>query len=99
MANLTTGLARKEGQHLLAPKLLADDDGAGRARSVHLKHVLGQIQADGANLSHGRLPPVVLNNTTLARRCRRGASTPSTPWQVPRKRLRCVRGSQWAKCR
>lgn len=42
-----------------------------------LKDVLGQIQADGANLRHGRLPLVALNTTILADRCRRGASTPS----------------------
>src|SRR5918993_2516429 len=69
------GLACQEGQHLLAPEPLAEHDGAGRARAVRLEHVLGQVQADGANLFHGRLPPVVLNTTTLARRCRRGAST------------------------
>ncbi len=41
------------------------------------EHMISQVQADGANLFDGRLPPLVLNGTTLARRCRRGASTPS----------------------
>ena len=70
-------LTREEGQHLLAPELLAEQNTAGCARAVRLEHVLGQVQADGANPFHGRLPPVVPNTTTLARRCRRGASTPS----------------------
>jgi hypothetical protein len=55
-------LARKEAQHLLAPEPSAEQDGAGCARPVRLEHVLGQIQADGADLLHSRLPPVVLNS-------------------------------------
>ena len=41
-----------------------------------LEDVLGQIQADGANLCHGRLPLVALNATILARQCRRGGRPP-----------------------
>jgi hypothetical protein len=69
------GLTREEGQDLLAPKLLAEQDGAGRARAVRLKHALRQIQSDGANLTHGRLPRVVFNTSTLAHQGRWGAST------------------------
>ena len=68
-------LIREKGQHLFTSELLAEYDGAGRARAVRLEHVLGEIQADRASLFHGRLPLVVLNTATLARRCRRGAST------------------------
>jgi hypothetical protein len=48
---------------------------------VNLEHVLRQIQPDCANLSHGRLPQVVLFNTsTVAHQGRWGASTPSHPF-------------------
>jgi len=46
-------------------------------RSVNMKDVLGDIHTDYDNFRHGRLPQVVLNTSTLAHRCRRGASTPS----------------------
>jgi hypothetical protein len=47
---------------------------------MRLKNVLRNIQADRANLCHGRLPQVVLSTPPLlAHRCRRGASTPSEP--------------------
>src|SRR3954453_10024214 len=78
------GLARKEGEHLRAPELLAENDGARRARAVRLEHVLGQIQADGANLFHGRLPLVVFNTTTIPRGGRPGAPTPSLKAASPR---------------
>lgn len=74
------GLSGEEGQHLFAPQLPAEDRRTGGIRAVRLEDVLGQIQADGADgvhLCHGRLPLVALNATILARRCRRGASTPS----------------------
>ena len=45
-------------------------------RSVNMKDVLGDIQTDCDNFRHGSLPQVVLNTSTLAHRCRRGASTP-----------------------
>src|SRR6185437_8512079 len=45
---------------------------------MHLEHVLRQIQPDCANFRHGRLRQVMINDTTLAQRCRKGASTPST---------------------
>ncbi|MDO9714325.1 recombinase family protein, partial [Paracraurococcus lichenis] len=40
-------------------------------------YVLRNIEPDRASLSHGRLPWWSLNTSTLAHRCRRGASTPS----------------------
>jgi hypothetical protein len=40
----------KEVDDLLAPQLTADDDLARAIHAVHLKHVLGEINADGANL-------------------------------------------------
>ncbi|CAO4157288.1 hypothetical protein DHODJN_25970 [Methylorubrum extorquens] len=65
-------LGSEEGQHLITPQLLTRDRSAAGICAVRLEDVLGQIQADGANLCHGRLRLVALNTTTLARRCRRG---------------------------
>jgi hypothetical protein len=44
-----------------------------------VENLLGDIQTDCGNFRHGRLPEVVFNTSTLAHRCRRGASTPSHP--------------------
>ena len=71
-------LARKEPQVLLAPELLSEYDGARRARRVHLENVLGEIQADGGNLFHGRLPPVV-STPPLGTSMPSGASTLMPP--------------------
>jgi len=40
----------KEVDELLAPQLTADDDLARTIHAVHLEYVLGEINADGANL-------------------------------------------------
>src|SRR5205823_2682398 len=40
----------KELDDLLAPQLTGDDDFAGTIYAMHLEHVLGEINADGANL-------------------------------------------------
>ena len=40
----------QEVDDLLAPQLTADDDLARTIYAVHLDHVLGEINADGANL-------------------------------------------------
>src|SRR5215471_6309133 len=40
----------KEVDDLLAPQLTGDDDLAQAIHAVHLEHVLGEINADGANL-------------------------------------------------
>lgn len=56
------------------------------ARMTHLHHapenMLGNIQPDYANFQHGRLPQVVFNTSTVAHRCRRGASAPSLTNQL-----------------
>ena len=68
---------REERQHLVPPELLAEHDPAARIRTVNLKNRLGQIDADCANLAHGRLLQWCFNTSTLAHRCRQGASTPT----------------------
>lgn len=63
----TGRLGGEEDQHVLAPEPLAEQDGSSDIGAMRPEDVLGQIQADGAHLCHGRLPPVVLNATILAR--------------------------------
>ena len=48
----------------------------GTIRSMHLEHVLRDVQTDRGSLLHGRLLRWQFDTVTLARRCRRGASTP-----------------------
>ena len=45
-----SGKLAKKVQDLLAPQLTGDDDLAHTIYAVHLEHVLGKINADGANL-------------------------------------------------
>ena len=52
----TARLRGEEGEHLIAPQPLAEQDSAGGTCPVCLEHVLGQIQSDRANFRHGRLP-------------------------------------------
>src|SRR4051794_33860131 len=52
----TARLRGEEGEHLIAPQLLAEQDRAGDTCRVCLEQVLGQIQSDRANFCHGRLP-------------------------------------------
>ena len=62
----------------MPPQLSAEQDRSRRIGAVNLEDTLRQIQPNCANLSHRRLPQVVLINTsTLAHRGRWGASTPS----------------------
>ena len=49
---------------------------AGRIRPMRLKNPLRKVQSNRANLPDGRLLWWSVNTSTLARRCRRGASTP-----------------------
>lgn len=70
---MASGLGGEEGEHLLAPQLLAEQDGSSGIGAMRLKGDFGRVQADGVHLCHGRLPVVALNTTILARRCRRGA--------------------------
>jgi hypothetical protein len=66
-------LTCQERENLMPLKLLAEQDRSGCISSVHLEHVLRQVQADCANLTHGRLPQVVLiNASTLAHQGRSG---------------------------
>jgi hypothetical protein len=52
-----------------------------RINSMHPEHGFGQIQPNRCNLLHGWLPSVgVVDNPTLAHRCREGAIPPSSPW-------------------
>jgi hypothetical protein len=74
-----TWLAGEKRQQLISSQLLAEDHAAGSIRAMRLKDRLGQVEPDCDNLFHGRLLcSGVLNTSTLAHRCRRGASTPST---------------------
>src|SRR3954453_7689599 len=52
----TARLRGEEGEDLIAPQLLAEQDRAGGTCRVCLEHVLGQIQSDRANFCHGPLP-------------------------------------------
>lgn len=56
-------LLGEERQQSAAAQLLAEHDGARRIGSVRLEHGLRDIQADGGNVSHGRLPRVKLNTS------------------------------------
>ena len=49
-ADQARGKLAKEVNDLLAPQLTSDDDLACTIHAVHLEHVLGEINADGANL-------------------------------------------------
>src|SRR6201987_4839998 len=71
------GLRCEETEQLRASDALAKQHMPGSIRSMHLKHVLRDVQADRANLLHGRLLRWQFDTATLAHRCRRGASTPS----------------------
>lgn len=59
-----------------------------RIRPVCMKNSLRNIQPNRANLCHGRVLLVVFNTSTVAHRCRQGASTPSAvmSWTDPRSR-------------
>src|SRR5215472_16659315 len=71
------GLRCQETEKLHASDALAEEHMPGTIRSVHLEHVLRDVQTDRANLLHGRLLRWQFDTATLANRCRRGASTPS----------------------
>src|SRR5215211_4102377 len=70
-------LPREKLEHLGPHQALAEHHPAGRIGPVRLKYPLRNIKPYRASLAHGRLPRWLLNTTTLAHRCRRGASTPS----------------------
>jgi hypothetical protein len=58
-ADQARGNLAKEVDDLLAPQLRSDDDFARTIQPVHLEHVLGEINADGANLHVDDPPPVI----------------------------------------
>src|SRR4051812_42096368 len=66
----------KKVDDLLATQLTGDDDFAPAIHAVHLEHILGEINADGANL-HVDAPLVIRCSTiTLWHiRCRERASS------------------------
>src|SRR4051794_30220622 len=72
----TGRLPREKLEHLGPHQALAEHHPAGRIGPVRLKYPLRNIKPYRASLAHGRLLWWLLN-TTLAHRCRRGASTPS----------------------
>src|SRR6516225_2911019 len=47
----------------------------GSIRSMHVEHILRDVQTDRGSLLHGRLLRWQFDTATLAHRCRRGAST------------------------
>jgi hypothetical protein len=73
----TPGNAAEERQHLPAPQSLTQNRRTLRINAVNLKNMLGYVHPDCRNLAHGWLPfLVILQNTSLARRCRKGAIHP-----------------------
>src|SRR4051812_19124498 len=79
----TGRLPREKLEHLGPHQALAEHHPAGRIGPVRLKYPLRNIKPYRASLAHGRLPWWLLNTTTLAHRCRRGASTPSRRRPAP----------------
>ena len=71
----TARLRGEELQQLGAGQPPAEHHLPARIRAVRMKNSLRNIQPDRANLCHGRLLLVVINTSTMAHRCRRGAST------------------------
>jgi hypothetical protein len=71
-------LGGEELEQLRPHQSLAEHYVAGRIRPMCLENPLRDIQSDRASLSHGRLLKGLVDTSTLARRCRRGVSTPST---------------------
>ena len=72
----------KELQNLAAPKPLANNHSPFPINSMHLENVLGQVQANRANFSHGRLLRWCSRQPILAHKGREGASNPSTLWTI-----------------
>src|SRR5262249_19368835 len=80
------GLRCQKTEKLHASNALAKQHMPGTIRSMHLEHVLRDVQTDRGNLLHGRLLWWQFDTVTLAHRCRRGASTPS-PFAATHHRL------------
>src|SRR5215469_10538378 len=69
------GLRREETEKLGARDALAKQHMPRIIRSMHLEHVLRDVQTDRGSLLHGRLLWWQFDTVTLAHRCRPGAST------------------------
>src|SRR5215213_6017373 len=69
------GLGGEEFEHLRPHQALAEHHTAGRVCPVRLENPLRNVQSDRVSLPHGRLLKWSID-TTLARRCRPGASIP-----------------------
>src|SRR5499425_396615 len=72
------GLRGEETEKLRASDPLAKEHMPGTIRSMHLEHVFRDVQTDRGSLLHRRLLRWQFDTVTLAHRCRRGASTPSS---------------------
>src|SRR5690606_20697454 len=70
-------LPGEELQQLHAADLPAEQRSTARICAVCMENVLRDIKADCGNFRHGRLLKWCAHTSTLAHRCRRGASTPS----------------------
>src|SRR6516165_2610209 len=86
------GLRCEKTEKLHASDALAKEHMPGTIRSMHLEHLLRDVQTDRGSLLHGRLLRWQFDTVTLARRCRRGASTPS-----PRRSMCAMTVPDWAE--
>src|SRR5690606_41234975 len=71
-------LRREEVEQLGPREPAAENRPARPIRTMRMENSLSDIQTDRGNLWHGRLLQVVFTTSTLAPRCRRRGSTPST---------------------
>src|SRR5215469_1103687 len=76
------GLRCQKTEKLHASNALAKEHIPGTIRSMHLEHVLRDVQTDRGSLLHGRLLRWQFDTVTLAHRCRRGASTLYHRWRL-----------------
>jgi len=66
-------------QHLRSAYLFAQNRPSCAVGSMHLEHILRQIEPDRDNLRHDRSPLWIVVDPPWHIRCRRGAVTSSTP--------------------
>lgn len=84
----------KKVEQLGSRQLATENHRTALVSAVRMKNVLGDIQTDCGNFRHGRLPQWCFNTSTLAHRCRRGASTPSGFRFAPKQAERPIRGAK-----
>src|SRR6516165_2756162 len=87
------GLRCSETKKLYPSDALAKEHMPGTIRSMHLEHVLRDVQTDRGSLLHGRLLRWQFDTVTLARRCRRGRP----PHHPTSSGLRIVRPRRWKR--